>query len=749
MPDDPVQNILGRLEGVKQTAPNQWEARCPAHDDRHASLSVCAGEDGRALVNCHAGCSRDDVRQALKLPWSAFFPPRQRPDRRIITTYDYTDAHGELLYQVLRFAGKQFRQRRPDGQGGWTWKLSGVPRVLYRLPQLIAAQESEPVLIAEGEKDVDNLVKLGFVATCNPGGAGKWKHLSDDSALHGRQVVIIPDKDDPGRKHAQDVAMRLCNRAANVRVLEMPGEGVKDASDWIEAGGTAEQLRALVAAAPTPAPPVPATPARSRPKPTDAPAPDDEHTDGQVALGSRDPATGRLVLSPRRTLPTARAYVDQYHTHPDGRTLHGYAGLLLAWRDNRYLQLEDESLRHALQPWLHEAMRYVVNRQTGQPELVDFESNPGTVNSALDSIRSYVYLPATTPMPSWLDGYRAPCDAREVLPCRTMNLHIPTGNVIPATPALFTGNALDFDYNPDAPPPVAWLEFLDQLWGNDPEQIATLQEWFGYCLTADTSQHKILLMVGPKRSGKGTIGRVLTKLVGASNVVGPTTGSLAGAFGLQPLIGKSLAIVSDARFTGENVAVVVERLLCISGEDMLTIDRKFLASVSMKLPTRFMLLTNELPRMSDASGALAGRFIMLRLTKSFYGREDTGLTDRLTAELPGILLWAIDGWMRLRERGHFVQPASVADAVQDMEDLASPVMAFVRDCCVVGPGQRAWVDDLYQAWKSWCEREGRSVTTTRQTFGRDLCAAVPGVSTRRGTGLVRFYQGIGLQGGTP
>lgn len=476
---------------------------------------------------------------------------------------------------------------------------------------------------------------------------------------------------------------------------------------------------------------------------------DEPHGAQLVPLGERDPDTGRLVLSPRRTLPTARSFVEQFHTHPDGITLRSYAGLLMAWRDNRYLEIEDELLRHRLQPWLHEALRYVTNRQTGEPELVDFESNPGTINSALDSIRSFVHLPASVSMPSWLEGHTAPCDAREVLPCRTLNLHIPAGTVIPATPMLFTGNALEFDFDPTAPLPKAWLNFLNQLWPDDPEQITTLQEWFGYSLIADTSQQKILLMVGPKRSGKGTIGRVLTKLVGAANVVGPTTGSLAGAFGLQPLVGKSLAIVSDARFTGENVAIVVERLLCISGEDMLTIDRKFLPSVSMKLPTRFMLLTNELPRMNDASGALAGRFIILRLTQSFYGKEDTDLTKRLTTELPGILLWALEGWKRLRERGRFEQPKSVADVVQDMEDLASPVAAFVRDCCVVAPDQRVWIDDVYQAWKSWCEREGRALVTTKQVFGRDLTAAVAGISTGRSTGPLRFYKGISLKGEIP
>lgn len=484
---------------------------------------------------------------------------------------------------------------------------------------------------------------------------------------------------------------------------------------------------------------------KSEDKPTVSDDVDEPHGAELVPLGERDPATGRLVLSPRRTLPTARSFIEHFHTHLDGITIRSYAGLLMAWRDNRYLEIEDELLRHRLQPWLHEALRYVTNRQTGEPELVDFESNPGTINSALDSIRSYVHLPASVSMPSWLDGHTAPCDACEVLPCRTLNLHIPAGTVIPATPMLFTGNALEFDYDPAAPPPTAWLNFLNQLWPDDPEQIATLQEWFGYCLTADTSQQKILLMVGPKRSGKGTIGRVLTKLVGAANVVGPTTGSLAGAFGLQPLVGKSLAIVSDARFTGENVAIVVERLLCISGEDMLTIDRKFLPSVSMKLPTRFMLLTNELPRMNDASGALAGRFIILRLTQSFYGKEDTDLTNRLTAELPGILLWALEGWKRLRERGRFEQPKSVADAVEEMEDLSSPVAAFVRERCRIGAGERCYVSELYASWKTWCQTTGRDYPGTTQSFSRDLLASVPGLRTRRNNQLGRFYEGINVE----
>ena len=151
-------------------------------------------------------------------------------------------------------------------------------------------------------------------------------------------------------------------------------------------------------------------------------------------------------------------------------------------------------------------------------------------------------------------------------------------------------------------------------------------------------------------------------------------------------------------------------------------------------------------RLNDASGALARRFLILRLTESFYGREDTTLTEKLLAELPGILNWAIAGWHRLHARGRFCMPQSGADAMLDLEELSSPVSAFVRSECVVGVGQRVRVDDLYEAWARWCSRDGRTVVSTKQTFGRDLVAAFSNVHCRRGS-ISRFYEGIGLKGG--
>ena len=241
----------------------------------------------------------------------------------------------------------------------------------------------------------------------------------------------------------------------------------------------------------------------------------------------------------------------------------------------------------------------------------------------------------------------------------------------------------------------------------------------GYVLAPDTRQQKILLGVGPRRSGKGTIGRVLRATIGRANVCGPTLASLSTNFGLWPLIGKSLAIISDARLGGRTDSqAVVERLLSISGEDCLTIDRKNLEPLTVKLPTRLMIFSNELPRLGDASGALAGRMILLRLKQSFFGREDTTLTDRLLTERPGILAWAIQGWQRLRTRGYFVQPTAADELLTELSDLASPVSVFVRECCNVGPEYEARRADLYAAYAEWAKEHGRDRIEDEIGFGR-------------------------------
>jgi hypothetical protein len=229
----------------------RWQARCPAHDDTRPSLSISEGNDGRALIHCYAGCPTEKIVAALGLTLADLFPDAPaaggKPTRKIVARYPYQNADGQLLFEVVRYEPKAFAQRRPDGKGGWIWNLNGVRRVLYRLPDVLkAVQSGETIFVVEGEKDADALCGLGLVATTNPHGAGKWR---DDysQALKGAHVVILPDKDEAGRKHADQVAKSLWGKARTIKVVELPGEGVKDVSDWLRAGGTKEKLLKLVA----------------------------------------------------------------------------------------------------------------------------------------------------------------------------------------------------------------------------------------------------------------------------------------------------------------------------------------------------------------------------------------------------------------------------------------------------------------------------------------------------------------------
>jgi hypothetical protein len=208
--------------------------------------------DGTAAV-----CMRTYSDQELEGGWLHRLLEQSRQAGPAELVYDYCDAHGQLLHQTVRRFPKRFLQRRPEGHGGWIWNLRGVETVLYRLPELLAADPADPVFLVEGEKDVDRLRAGGLVATCNPMGAGKWRPEYGQS-LRGRHVVIVPDNDAPGRAHADHVAHALRDQAARVDVVQLPGlrehGDVTDWLDWLDAGHDFGELQALVAAsAPTPA----------------------------------------------------------------------------------------------------------------------------------------------------------------------------------------------------------------------------------------------------------------------------------------------------------------------------------------------------------------------------------------------------------------------------------------------------------------------------------------------------------------
>lgn len=257
----PVERVLAALDEAgcnPRRSGAGWSARCPAHPDKNPSLSVREAEDGRVLLKCHRECEQDLVRSALGLSWSDLFADEGSSLKghhrgQVSATYDYVNEAGALLFQAVRYcAPKAFRQRRPDGRGGWIGTLEGVRRVLYRLPEVVeGVRAGRWIVITEGEKDADRLASLGFVATTSPMGAGKWRNEYAES-LRDAKVAFLPDNDEPGREHAEQGARSVFPRARKVVVLELDGLPEKgDVSDWLDQGHTAEELKALIQSAPS------------------------------------------------------------------------------------------------------------------------------------------------------------------------------------------------------------------------------------------------------------------------------------------------------------------------------------------------------------------------------------------------------------------------------------------------------------------------------------------------------------------
>lgn len=238
-----LQEFLERFDGVQKSG-GQWVARCPAHDDRKQSVSI-GSDDDKIKLCCHAGCPTESILSTLQLSFSdLFFKPlngngRVTTSSEIDKVYDYQDENGNLLFQVVRYEPKDFRQRRPDGLGDWTWNLNGVRRVPYMLPDLVNSPD-EPVFIVEGEKDVHSLRAHGYIVTTNAGGAGaKWLPAWNEY-FQGRTVYLIPDRDRPGYERINKIGDILVS-CCRLRLIELYGS--KDITDWLKHNPVSDFIR--------------------------------------------------------------------------------------------------------------------------------------------------------------------------------------------------------------------------------------------------------------------------------------------------------------------------------------------------------------------------------------------------------------------------------------------------------------------------------------------------------------------------
>lgn len=330
-------------------------------------------------------------------------------------------------------------------------------------------------------------------------------------------------------------------------------------------------------------------------------------------------------------------------------------------------------------------------------EAVPWNPADRKISAVAHALRSIALVASATDAPYWLDGRED-----QVIAFTNTLLRIEDRKQIDHAPAYFNTFALPFAYDPIAPTPKRWLDFLEEIWPGDIESVALLQEWFGYVLSGRTDFQKLLAVFGSRRTGKGTIMHILKTLAGSVNSTNVSADSITDRFGLEPLINKPLAVIDEMAITGSGKNFVAH-IKNITGEGYPSVQRKNRQNWDGKLPTRFVFLANETANLPDASGTIVTRMLVLKTIKSFEHKLDTSLREKLLTELPGIFNWALDGLDRLNEQGRFTEPQSTREFVAQMYRTSSPITQFVEDYCEFIEDGYVSRKTAFNVWQAFCK----------------------------------------------
>ncbi len=430
----------------------------------------------------------------------------------------------------------------------------------------------------------------------------------------------------------------------------------------------------------------------------------------------------------------AATFLERNYTAVDGQlTLVYHRGQFLYWNTRHWEVIEADQLRAQVSRDFESAVlpsKPPTGKKSGDRAraLNFYIVNRDSLANLIVAIQNHVIISEKANFNSWLSSREGDPDPADLVPLRNGLLDRRTRDLMAPTPRFLNTYALTFDYDPAATSPKVLSTFLDSVFGGDVERRDLLQELIGYLCTPGLEKHKMFALVGPPRSGKGTIARLVKQLVGRENYGATSLSGLGESHGLESIATKSVVILGDAAATGRSPERALENLLQIIGEDDVDVNPKNKKQYAAKLPCRFLMLTNDLPKLPDRSEALKARTLVLKFTVSFLGREDQELNSKLAAELPAIFNWALDGLDRLRERGEFVQPAMGTEDMEIVADIAAPERRFVRELCMLSQEVRDATEDLFLAWQNWCSENNVRAVGSREEFAKALRTVDPNLS---------------------
>ncbi len=653
-----LDELLARFPEEPKHSGASWKALCPAHPDNNPSLSITQ-RDGKILLKCHAACATETICERLGIKLSDLTVNSNGHKKQgaeelgpVVAEYNYTDEAGRLLYQVVRFEPKDFRQRRPNGKGGWTWSLGDTRKVLYRLPDVIAADE---VFILEGEKDCETARKLSLVATCNPMGAGKWLGAYGES-LRGKRVVVIADADSAGRKHAKQVAQSLAGKVESLKLLEMP-DGMKDLTEAVERGFDRKLLEALVADA------------------------KEWESDELLDLGKVTDAVNADML-----------------VRAEGENLR-YVHEMKKWMpwDGRRWKIDEGQRARAL---MEKTMRAYIAKvaETGSAKDVEAAAdclNTKRITNGLGEAEKKLGVAANE-----LDSHPF------LVTFQNGTLDLRTMTLTPHQREHLITKMVHHNYVPDAECP-RFLSFLEHAVGAD--AIPYVQKLLGYSLTGDTSEKTFVVVWGVGDTGKTTFLEIARKLLEEYAVLlqVDTLMDRRGGDGstqedLASLRGTRLATTSELD-QGRKLSIATLKRV-VQGQGKITACAKWQKKITFDETHKLWFDTNHLPKIPADEQAVWNRVAVVVFSNPVLKKDqDKNLAARLLhEESEGILAWMVKGEeLRRQDKGFGKVPDSFEAEKKKWQKRMDVVQEFIDDCCVTDSKARAKADDIYKAYVAW------------------------------------------------
>ena len=651
-----------------------------------STLDLVAHHKGEKLKKLSGAEFFEVWREAHKLGYIPEPPDEIKERPPIRRTYPYYDENGELLFEVVRFASEdkelKFRQRCPDGNGGWTWKTKGIRKVLYRLPDLIEGISQErPVLVCEGEHDADTARELGYVATTAPGGAEKPWQSEYSETLRDADVIIVSDNDANGRgqKHADNVARILHDGVAKrVRVIVFP---VKDLSDWVVGGGNREQLDQLIEAAPDYV-------ASEKPRTT-------SKADGEDAIALRfaeqHSETFRYIAASNEWMRWQQ----------------------LRWRSEETLAAFDTSRK--------------LCREAG-------DAKAKTVAAVVTLARSDRRIAATSDQ--W--------DADPmILTGPDFTVELSSGACRPPRRDDFCTKQTAVSAAPPGTAHPRWSTFLDHVLAGDIELIGFMQRFLGYCLTGYTHEHVFMFLHGKGANGKGVFVKTVSEILGDYAIGSLMETFLAARIDRHPV---EIAALKGARLvvaqeTQRGRSWDEAKIKTLTSSDKLT--GRFMRGNPFDFePSHKLLFTgNYKPTIRSTDEAMRRRLLLVPFTVQIPpSQRDPHLAEKLKPEWPAILRWMVDGCLEW-QRGGLKVPESVRTATDEYLADQDTLRQWADECLVNDPFAFTASKMLFASWKAWCDE--RNLSPGTETGFADSFAD-RGYERRR-TNSARGFKGISLR----